>query len=298
MHDHHDETHIGRNLGISSILNFAISIVEIIGGIISGSLALFSDAIHNLGDSASVLIAYIANRIGKKPSTPKRTFGYKRIEILTALFNAVFIIAITIYLFFEAYKRFQSPAEIQGKTMFIVATIGLLANVISVLLLHRNSRHNLNVKAAYLHLIGDTLSSIVVIGGGIVIYFYEVYWLDPVITIFIGIYIIKEAYQILKETIHILMQSTPYYLDLHEVKQELESIPSVYNIHHVHAWNLTDQQTHFECHIELCKDYHISEISTIEEKIKDILHNTYNIDHTTLQFEYNACGDKELIKNK
>ena len=162
-----------KNLLFATALNLLITVVEIIGGLISNSLALLSDALHNLGDTFAVLLAYIANRIGKKDATEKKTFGFKRIEILAALLNAVVLIVIIVFLFIEAYHRFTSPEPIKGLIMFIVATIGLIANLMAVLLLKNDSQSNINIRAAYLHLIGDTISSVAVIIGSILIYFFE-----------------------------------------------------------------------------------------------------------------------------
>ncbi len=180
-HSHHHIEPNKTNLLFSVLLNAGITLAEFIGGILSNSLALISDAVHNLSDTMAIVISYVAMLIGKKDSTSKNTFGFKRIEILAALFNAVVLIVISVYLFFEAYKRFLNPEPIQGKIMFIVATIGLLGNLVSVLLLHKDSSHNLNVKAAYLHLVGDTLSSIGVIIGSVLIYFWNIYWIDPLL---------------------------------------------------------------------------------------------------------------------
>ena len=298
-HNHHHHQDIsGKNLLISSVLNFIITIVEIIGGLVSNSLALLSDALHNLGDTSAVFIAYMAHLISKKDYTDKKTFGYKRIEILAALFNAIVLIAITSYLFVEAFKRIQNPEPIRGKIMFVVAVIGLLANIFSVLLLKRDSRHNINVRAAYLHLLGDTISSVAVITGAVVIYFFGFFWIDPLITFIVGLYILKETWSVLKQAVEILMQGTPGDLDLARVKDSLESLPEIDNIHHVHAWNLNDNEIHFECHVDLNDDIRISQTEKIKDKIHEILLNKFNITHVTIQYEYNCCDDKGMIHSK
>jgi len=201
---HHSHEHNHRDLSqqrllITTLLNFIITVAEIIGGILSNSLSLLSDAVHNLGDTIATLIAYIARRISKKEPDIKRTFGFHRVEILGALLNAVILLVITIYLFYEAYHRLIEPEPIKGVIMFIVAVIGLFANVIGMLLLRRDQKESLNVRAAYIHLLGDSLSSVAVIIGSIFIYFYEVYWLDPLITILIGLYILMQTWKILKQ---------------------------------------------------------------------------------------------------
>ncbi|MBN2212723.1 MAG: cation transporter [Bacteroidales bacterium] len=298
-HQHHYHKDIsGKNLLISSVLNLSITIVEIIGGLVSNSLALLSDALHNLGDTFAVFIAWMAHLISKKDYTDKKTFGYKRIEILAALFNAIVLIVITFFLFTEAFKRLSNPEPVMGQVMFVVAVAGLLANIISVFLLRRDSRHNINVKAAYLHLLGDTISSVAVIIGAVFIYFFGWYWLDPVITVIVGLYILKETWTVLKQALGILMQGTPRELELTEVKQALEILPEIDNIHHVHAWNLNDNEIHFECHIDLKEDIRISQTEKIKEKIHEILLNKFGISHVTIQYEFNCCDNKEMIHSR
>lgn len=301
-HDHRHHNHLpantsGKRLLWSTFLNLFISVAEIIGGLVSNSLALISDALHNLGDTSALFIAYLANIISRKKYSHKKTFGYKRVEILAALFNALILLVIIVYLFIEAYKRIGHPQPVKGLIMFAVAVVGLLANLISVVLLKKHSGENLNIRAAYLHLLGDTISSVIVIVSAVLIHFFSIYWIDPLVTILLGIYLLKETFSIIRETLDILMQSTPPGLDLTRVKAELELLPEIDNIHHVHAWNLNDQEIHFECHIDLKTDIRISETGNIKTQINDILVNKFGITHVTIQYEYNCCNDKDLIHN-
>jgi cobalt-zinc-cadmium efflux system protein len=284
----------GRLL-FTTLLNLSITVAEILGGLISNSLALISDAFHNLGDTFAVFIAYIAHLISKKDYTDKKTFGYKRIEIIAALFNAVILIVIIVYLFLEAIKRINNPEPVKGLIMFFVALIGLLANLYSVLLLRKESGKNINIKAAYLHLLGDTFSSVAVIIGAGAIYFFHVYWIDPVITILIGLYLFRGTYIVLKRTVDILMQAVPKDMNLNEVKKSVEQLPEVDNIHHIHAWNLNDREIHFECHIDLTRDVKISESREIINKIHDLLMNKFHVSHVTIQCEFNACDIKNIV---
>jgi len=280
---------------ISIFLNLVITIAEFIGGILSNSLALMSDALHNLSDTFSIFISYMALIIGKKGSTPKNTFGFKRIEILAALLNAIILVGISIFLFYKAYQRLIEPEPIQGQMMLIVAIIGLLANVVSVFLLHGDSVKNLNIKAAYIHLLGDTLSSVGVIIASILISRFNVYWVDPLLTFLIGIFIIRATYGVLKETVEILMQATPEFLDISEIKHSLETHPKVENIHHIHAWRLSDNQVHFECHADLCSNYSIQEADKIRKDLESKLKHSFKIHHVTIQMEYHTCRDKRII---
>jgi cobalt-zinc-cadmium efflux system protein len=293
--DHSEFDRTEKSLIVSTLLNLVVSIAEVIGGLISNSLALISDALHNLGDTSALFIAFLANHISKRNHTSKKTFGYKRVEILAALFNAIILVVIIIYLFIEAYQRLRNPEPVKGLIMLIIAVIGFLANLISVVLLKKHSGKSINIRAAYLHLIGDTVSSVVVIVTAVLIYFFNLYWIDPLVTFLLGIYLLRETFLILKEALDILMQATPGGLDLAQVKTVLEAIPEVDNIHHVHAWNLNDQDIHFECHIDLKSDFRISETDKIKIIINDILLNNFNINHVTIQYEYNCCEDKNMI---
>lgn len=300
-HHHHHNTQEYSNpkrLLWATLLNFSITLVQIVGGILSNSLSLMSDAIHNLGDSAAIFIAYIAGKISKREPDIQKTFGYKRVEILAALFNAVVLVVICLLLFAEAYDRFINPEPIKGMLMFTVASFGLLANLVSVIILHKDKSHNLNIRAAYLHLIGDTLSSIIVIGGGIAIYFYQIYWIDPIITVGVGLFIIFHTWGIIKQTVDILMQGSPSEIDLYAIKAEVENIEGINNIHHVHVWKLSDNDIHFEAHINVSSNMNMSEAVALKNKVKHILEEHFNINHITLETGYKCCdGDKELIKN-
>jgi cobalt-zinc-cadmium efflux system protein len=304
-HNHHGHSHTHsegknteRNLLFSVLLNLVVTIAEVVGGLFSNSLALLSDALHNLGDTSAIFIAFLANRISKKEGTNKKTFGFKRIEILAALFNAIILVVIIIYLFIEAWHRLRNPMPIKGLVMLIVAVIGLLANLFSVLLLKKHSEQSINIRAAYLHLIGDTISSFVVIFTAILIYFFNIYWIDPLVTFILGIYLLWETYRILKVALDILMQATPPGLDLNQVKEALETLPAIDNIHHVHAWNLSDQEIHFECHVDLISDIRISETEIIRDAINEILKKKFRITHVTIQYEYNCCADKNMIHTR
>ncbi len=305
MHQNHTHSHFpadkkinSKNLLWVTLLNLLITLAELAGGLLSNSLSLLSDALHNLGDAVATFIAWIASRLSNRNSTPKTTFGLKRIEILAALLNAITLIVLSIYLFREAWLRLQNPEPVNSVIMLIVAVVGLLANIYAVIILRKDSAKSLNVKAAYIHLIGDSLSSVVVIVGGLLMLYFEIYWVDPIITFLIGLYIMKETFQILKETVGILMQHTPEGLNLHEIKKEIEKIREVKNIHHIHAWNLTDQLIHFEAHVDTNDDLLLSQAEKVREQIENILRDSFKIDHITLQFEYKTDDHKSMIFNE
>ncbi len=299
-HHHHDHHNIDKEtssfrLLVSFLVNLIIALAEIIGGILSNSLALVSDAIHNLSDTISIFIAYLAIKVGKKPSNNRKTFGYKRIEILAALFNSATLFGICLFLIYQSVLRFFDQEKIDSDTMLIVAVIGLLGNLTAMILLNRDKSKNINIKAAYLHLLGDTISSVAVVAGAILIKFYNIFWIDALITCAISLYILKETYEILKQVYSILMQSTPSGINIEEIKSRLEQIAGIENIHHIHIWNLTDSQIHFECHVDFCNDLLLSEADALREKINEILHHEFDIDHITIQVEYKHCTDISLI---
>ena len=283
-HEHqHGKDRGARNLLLATLLNVLITLAEIIGGLLSNSLALLSDALHNLSDTLAVLLAYAARRIGRRRSNERKTFGYKRIEILSAFFNAMVLFGISVFLVAESIRRFAEPEPIKGLLMFIVATAGLIFNLLAVILLRKHSHGNLNIRSAYLHLLGDTFSSVAVILGGIMIYFWQLYWVDPLVTILISFYIIKESYPVL--------HGTPEDINIKEVVADLENIDGIANIHHVHVWSLSDKQYHFECHADLSIDVAVSETGGLLSSMEKILKEKYGVGHLTVQFEYRNCRD-------
>ncbi len=285
-----------KNLIITMVLNFIITLVEVIGGLLSGSLSLLSDALHNFSDGISVIVSFIALKLSKRGNTLKNTFGYKRAEILAALFNSSFLIIISFFLFKEAYLRIQHPQNIDSKIMIAVALVGLAANTISVFLLKPGSKDNMNIRSAYLHLFSDSLSSLGVIIGGILIYYFNITIVDPILT-FIGAYVLKEGFDIIKQSINILMEKTPVQINILKIKEVIEKIPEVDNLHHVHIWQINDKEFLFEGHIDIKKDINLSKTEKIRSDINSTLSNKFGINHSTLQLEYNCCKDKEVIKN-
>jgi cobalt-zinc-cadmium efflux system protein len=261
------------------------------GGIISGSLALISDALHNLSDVVSVILAYLAHRIGLRPQTQKSTFGFKRAEILAAFINAISLIAISVYLMVEAGKRFLNPQEVDYLWMFWLGIVGFVANGLSVFILHDNKNENLNIRAAYLHLIGDALTSVAVIAGAVCIWLFQVYWIDPLVTVLISVYIFIHTFKILKESVEILMQFAPSGIDQEEIVTVLLQIPEIQSVHHIHLWQLDDDRIYFEAHLVLAENRPVSDTDQITENAKRLLNSRFGISHTTFQYEYALCKD-------
>ena len=299
MSHNHTHNHFKEeNLIIIMVLNFIITLVELIGGLLSGSLSLLSDSLHNFSDGISVIISLIALRLSKRENTLKNTFGYKRAEILAALFNSSFLIIISFFLFKEAYLRIQHPQNIESKIMITVALVGLAANVISVFLLKPGSKDNINIRSAYIHLFSDSLSSLGVIIGGILIYYFNITIVDPILTFAIGAYVLKEGFDILQQSVNILMEKTPAHIDILKIKEIVEKIPEVDNLHHVHLWQINDKEFLFEGHVDIKQDINLSKVEKMRSDINSILTNEFGINHTTIQIEYNCCQYKEVIKNR
>lgn len=276
------------------LLNFVITIVQIIGGILSGSLALISDALHNFSDGVSIIISYLALKLKQKDNSHRHTFGLKRAEILAAVINASVLIVIYFFLFYESILRFSDPHKIEAGTMTIVALIGLVANIIGTMLLKRDSANSINIRSSYMHLLSDSVSSVAVILGGLAIAFWNVSWIDPLLTILIGLYIIKESYDILGEAIHVLMEGAPPEVSLDKIKEEVENFSEVEDIHHIHIWTVGDNDIHLEAHVNI-SDMKVSESDNLRMKIEQLLESKFGIHHITLQFECNKCLDGGLI---
>lgn len=281
----------GRLL-LSILVNATITLVEIIGGLLSNSLALISDSIHNLSDTLALTLAWLANKVGKRKPDHRRTFGYQRLEILSAFINASLLTTVSIYLIYEAAKRFIHPEPVATRLMLIIAGIGLAGNLLSMLFLKRDAKHNLNVKAAYIHLLGDTLSSVAVVCGAVIIHYTNLLWVDPLLTVLIGMVIIRQAYKILCETVNILMQGAPSHLNLQEIKGIMEQHPQVAGVHHIHCWQMHDNRIHFEAHVETSSDMGVREAGQLIKTITEQLSSAYGISHVTLQVEHGCCNDQ------
>lgn len=241
----------------------------------------------------SIVLGYFAQHIGGHPENRQRTYGYRRAEILSALTNSIFLIVISIFLIIEAIKRLEHPQHINGGIMLTVAVIGLLANFISAALLHAGSEDSLNVKATYLHILSDALSSVAIIIGGIILTFVNIPWLDPALTIGVALYIVYEAWPIITQTIKILMQSSPD-LDYDAIEHDLKQIDGVTAVHHVHAWMIDEHRIIFSAHLN-CDDLPLSQVERIYSQVEKILHEKYNICHVTIQAEYHRGKDEELF---
>ena len=294
-HTHSFKGKKDKNLFISIILNIVITVAQIIGGVLSGSLALLSDALHNFSDVLSLVVSYVASKLARKKASTDKTFGYKRAEILAAFVNAATLIIVAVLLIIEAVKRFQNPHEIESNLVIWLAIIGILVNGASVLLLKGDSHNSINIKSAYIHLLTDMLASIAVLIGGLLMKFYQVYWVDSLLTLLIAIYLIVVGYSLLKTSTRILMLFTPDHIKIETVVEAVNKIPKVNKLHHVHIWGLNDEEFHLEAHLDFTEDISISEFDAILDAIETLLQKDFNINHVTIQPEFNKQDPKEII---
>lgn len=297
-HQHHVQSYKDvkdRKLLLAIFLNILITAVQIVGGIVSGSLALLSDALHNFSDVISLVVSFIASKLSKQKASINRTFGYKRAEILAAFVNAATLIIIAILLIIEAIKRFQNPYEIESNLVIWLALIAIFANGISVLLLKKESKNNINIRSAYLHLFTDMLASVAVLIGGLLMKYYQIFWVDSLLTFLIALYLIYVGLDLLKTSTKMLMLFTPDHINIKDVVRLVNKLPKVKKLHHVHIWNLSDDELHLEAHLDLEENISTKEFNILLHKIEQVLHDEFNINHVTIQPEYKKEDPKEVI---
>jgi cobalt-zinc-cadmium efflux system protein len=293
-HDHHEEKSWGKRLIATMVMNLIIPAVQIYGGLVSGSMALISDALHNLSDFTSVLISYAALRLGRRGPTPSQTFGYKRVEVFATLLNVALLYGVCFYIAIEAWKRFLNPEPIQGGLVLWIALVGFIGNMIATLLLRSGARVNMNMKSAFLHMLSDAVLSLAVAVLGLLWIFRPWYWLDPIVTWIIVGTIFYGGWGLLKDSFQILMNATPPGIDIRAVESAMASVAGVTEIHHLHVWNPSPQTIALAAHITV-PDQMLSSVDDIAAEMRDILWRRFKIDHPILQFETNGCEASGLI---
>lgn len=294
-HNNHSHDLKGRNLLISIILNVVITVAQVIGGIISGSLALLSDALHNLSDVISLVISYVANALSRKQASTNKTFGYKRAEIIAAFVNSATLIIVAVFLIIEAIERFFSPQDIGTGIVIALSVLGILANGFSVLLLKSDSDKNMNMRSAYLHLLTDMMASVAVLAGGILMYYFQWYWIDPLLTLVIALYLIYMGLQLLRTSTKVLMLFTPDTIEVQQIVAAICKLGPIENVHHVHIWQLNEDELHMEAHIDFKEDIALSEFDKILVEIEAMVFSEFGINHINIQPEFEKCDSKNLI---
>ena len=290
-HDHGASTANERNLWIVLGLTTAFMVAEIIGGVVTRSLALISDAAHMFTDAAALAIALAAIRIGKRAADHKRTFGYYRFEILAAAFNAVVLFLVAGYILYEAYARFRDPPEIQSAGMLVIATIGLAVNIVGMRLLRSGSESSLNVKGAYLEVWADMIGSLGVIVAAVIIYFTKWAWVDAVVAAGIGLWVLPRTWKLLKESTNILLEGVPLDVSLDEIEKALLSSPGVREIHDLHIWALSSGKNSLTVHVVLAEG---ADEQAVLRETTELLASRFSIRHVSVQVEATACDMKHV----
>ncbi|MEZ4525434.1 MAG: cation diffusion facilitator family transporter [Desulfobacterales bacterium] len=278
----------GSRLLITLLLNFVIPSAQIIGGLYAHSVALISDAVHNFSDFTAILIAYFAFRIGQKGVSLSHSFGYRRAEVLAALFNVMILTAVSLFIIREAAERFLHPQPVMGELVMWIAAIGVAGNGLSAWLLHKDAEHSLNVRGAFLHMMGDLFTSVAVLVSGLILMFRPWYWLDPLFSLLIVVFILKNCWTVLKEAVTVLMNATPVHIDLMDVQKKIEEVPEVCGAHYLHAWH-AGTGIAFSAHVVVA-DQMLSGTEKLAQTIREKLSHVFGIDHAVLQFETADCG--------
>ena len=298
MHEHHnierDMRSFMRPLFIALSITATFTFIEFLGGLLSGSLALLSDAGHMLMDSLALALSLMALRIAFRPPTEKKTFGFSRAEILAALLNSSTLIVLSLLIIYEAILRFLEPPKIDAPLMLIVAVAGLCANGAGIYFLHDTSKTNLNVKGAFLHIVGDLLSSVAVIIGAIMIYFFDVNAIDPILSILIACLILYGAIRLLFQSTNILLESTPSHLELDTVRRNILEIDGIIDVHDLHIWTVSSGLYSLSAHLVI-NDRMISDCSSIVKVCQGILKMKFAITHTTFQLECDKCPENSCV---
>jgi len=294
-HHHSDPSQIGeRRLWWAVLANILLTFAQIIGGAVSGSLSLIADALHNFSDAASLLIALVAIRIGRKPPDQFKTFGYKRAETVAALINLTTLIIIGLYLCYEAIMRFITPEPVAGWMVVIVAGIALAVDVFTALLTYSQSKTSMNIKAAFLHNVTDALASVGVIIAGTLILLYGWVWTDAAMTLLISGYVLYQGFTETPKVIHLLMEGAPKGLNMQNVTSVMEAVEGVLNVHHVHVWQLDEHRNALEAHVVLEKE---ADMDALKKCLKKLLQDKFEIEHSTLEFENNICSSHSDLRN-
>jgi cobalt-zinc-cadmium efflux system protein len=287
-HAHHNSNM--RRVTIALVLTGAFMIVEAIGGIISGSLALLADAGHMLTDTMALALAAFAFHVSKRPADSRLTYGYQRFQILAAFVNGLSLLVIVGWILYEAVSRFLVPEQVMGRTMLVVAALGLVVNIIAFVVLHGGDRENLNIRGAALHVAGDLLGSVAAIVAAVVIIYTGWMAIDPLLSIAVAILILKSAWLLVKRSAHVLLEGAPEWLDVEEMQDNLvKNIPEVRSIHHVHVWGLTPQDLMLTMHVSV--DNSPIDPTTVIRQVKTVLREHYGIGHSTIEIEAEVCAD-------
>ena len=293
-HTHHHPMTVGNKLKYGILLTSLILVVELVGGFLSHSLALLSDAGHVFADIIALSLSWYGVRQAERPASSRMTFGYHRVGVIIALFNAFSIFAIAVVIFFEAYRRWLQPPEVNGPLMLAAALVGLSVNIFIAFWLRKEQRSNLNVRSAFWHVLGDALASIGVIIGAIIIMLTGWFIVDPIISVLIGFIITFAAWRILREGLKVVLEAVPHQIDVNRMARDLKKIPGVKGVHDVHVWSISPELHAMSCHV-LVDDMQMSQAAEIRQQVEKILRQRFDIEHSALQMECHECGTNDLF---
>jgi cobalt-zinc-cadmium efflux system protein len=283
-HAHHTSKKTGKtNLSLALAITGSWFIIELIGGLYANSLALLADAAHMLTDLAALGLSLFAIKISARPATHSKTFGYLRAEILAALANGIFLILIAIYIFYESIQRFRSPEEVKSGTMLVIAATGLLANAITAALLFRSRHENLNLRGAFLHVLGDTLGSVGAIFAGLAMMLRQWYLADPIVSTIVGALVLYSSWELVAESVDVLLEGTPRHLNISNILNDLCQLNGINSVHDLHVWSITSDMTAMSCHVMLKPNMDAGEALAASNRL---MREKYGIEHTTIQIEF------------
>ena len=282
-----------RRLALSLIITLLFVFVEIAAGVFANSLALLTDAAHNFTDVLALGLSWWALRLTSQPANQEKTYGYHRAGILAALANSTTLVVIALGIFYEAYHRFINPPEVRADVLIGVGVIAVVINVVTALLVRRGAEHDLNIRSAFLHLMGDVLSTVGAVIAGVIIRFTDWNWLDPLVSVLIGVLILWSAWSIVRESVDILMEGTPTDIDMDAMIRDISAVEGVRGVHDLHVWSITRSMRTLSAHL-VTDDLPISEGAFIQTGVNEVLYHNYKINHATLQLEYNDCMPSTL----
>jgi cobalt-zinc-cadmium efflux system protein len=284
---------VSRRMKFVVVLTAGIFLLELVGGILTNSLALLSDAGHVFADVFALGISWVALTFSGLPPNQKKTYGYLRAEVLAATINGVTLFLVAIWIFVEAFRRFSSPSEVKSLEMFLIASVGLMVNMVVFLKLKGIARHSLNVRSAFLHVLGDMLASLGVMAGGLIMFFTRLYIVDPIISMLIGLIILRGAFGILRESTNILLEGVPGNLKLDQVESVLRRVEGVEDVHELHVWSVSSKDVALSCHV-MTRDQTSHSAQNMLDKIQSELKGEFNIEHVTVQFECGCCATQSV----
>jgi len=292
-HDHHhshgDKGNI-RRVQLALILTGVFMLVEVVGGILSGSLALLADAGHMLTDTMALALAAFAFRVSSRPADKRRSYGYQRFQIIAAFVNGLSLLVIVVWILFEAVMRLIEPPDVVGRTMLLVASAGLIVNIVVFAILHSGDQENLNIRGAALHVLGDLLGSVAAIIAALVIINTGWMPIDPLLSVLVAMLILRSAWQLVRRSAHILLEGAPEWLDVDDLQRKIIAVvPEVSEIHHVHVWGLTPQHPMLTMHVVL--DATTPDTTPVVRRVKEALKSQFAIDHSTIEVEFGDCAD-------